>query len=217
MSDNAKQMEQDILELLCLSDQKISDTLPLSKYGINGFDLADALIKLETKYSVKLPLRTMTTDVTFGQIKAMLIEKTTNKKEEKTVQTKKPTYEEIVTEVKKALDAFGIKSVTVDKSLKHYGIDFIDALSLMNMLEKRFLLPLNMISDAVKKSYTGKMEVHDMVFQNGFYDAYNSANFADLVHILCEHFKTEEPHALYSKVQQVQQTVAKESTNDLQK
>ena len=213
MSDNAKQIEKYILELLYLSDQKISDTLPLSKYGINGFDLADALIKLETKYSVKLPLRTMTTDVTFGQIKAMLIEKTTNKKEEKTVQTKKPTYEEIVTEVKKALDAFGIKSVTVDKSLKHYGLDFVDALSLMNMLEKKFSLPLDIISNAVKKSYSGK----DMVFQNGFYDVYNSANFADLVHILCEHFKTEEPHALYSKVQQVKQTVAKESTNDLQK
>ena len=217
MSNNAKQIEKDVLETLCLFESdNISETKPLSQYGVSGFDLADALIKLEDKYSIKLPLQTMNTDITLGQVKALLLERV-NQKQANPVQIKKPTYEEIVTEVKKALDAFGIKSVTVDKSLKHYGLDFIDALSLMNMLEKRFLLPLNMISDAVKKSYTGKMEVHDIVLQNGFYDAYNIANFADLVHILCEHFKTEEPHALYSKVQQVQQTVAKESTNDLQK
>lgn len=217
MSDIQK-IKSDVLSKLYFSaGDNISETQPLSKYGVTGFELAEALIRLENQYSIRLPLQKMNVNITLAQIVNMFAEKM-QKKNTSPAQTEKPTYEKIESAVRQAIDMFGIKGIIPNKSLKHYGLDFMDALSLMNMLEKKFLLPESMISDAVNEAYKKKKaENSSIISQDGFFDVYNSANLSDLIHILCQHFQIQEPGVVYDKVQGVKHAIVKATQDEIQK
>ena len=74
--DKRGQIKADVLAALYLESDNTSEKEPLSKYGVKGDELADALIQLESRYHITLPLdKIKNTNVTLAQIINVVAEK----------------------------------------------------------------------------------------------------------------------------------------------
>lgn len=168
---NALQITADVYKILpVLSGEKIAPSEQLTKYGADSLDIVQLLTGLENKYNVKFDLSNVKiSDITIANLSKMV----------STAKASVDVKERLISIFKTEM---GIVDVKPYAPLKAYNMDCSDALSLMNVLEKEFYLPLSAIADTINRRYRDSGARSGFV--NVFDDAYNRVSFANLVSIV---------------------------------
>ena len=96
------------------------------------------------------------------------------------------TAQQIIGKIIKALDIYGVpyNIIEATKTLKDYGMDYIDVIPLIQHLDTVFDLIPGKIADYVDNNR--QISFNKNIFPSGFYDNYNDLSVLDLVCIVCK-------------------------------
>lgn len=170
----------------------------LVSFGLGSLDIFDVVLRIEDELGISFDdkdFKKRYSDMTIGDLVNIAVKNYEYKMNQpELVNNTLPTsksgkivdYNNIEESVRKTFATFGVsqKEFVATKPIKTFGLDFMDALGMMNDLDREFNLPNSYICDKFMEKIKSK---------NGSYDL---ISYNDFINILCEKFKILRPQSV---------------------
>ena len=103
------------------------------------------------------------------------------------IQTTTDAQQAIINTTIKALNFYGIPKHEIKSTelLKHYGLDYVEVMPLLQRLDKAMGAVPGTIADYFDKKIYHEISFDKNIFPASFYDSYINLSVLDLVYIIC--------------------------------